>query len=186
MSLEQIWKVEAFAARIMAAKAGVDLAYVRNGHWSASSTGPAGEISLLTPGGENWPRLEGLMRNLVAVGIVEAKVVFRGMPPVFASDPAKLPRSTLSTMAPGQYAKVSAFAVRARSPGTTVDLRLRSDGLWYVHATGPDGPYSLSPNFGDGWGRLEGLLQVLAGAGLTESQVSFEGLPPALLGGDRS
>jgi hypothetical protein len=184
MSLEQHWKVEAFAGQIKTAKAELDLSYAGNGHWSASSTGPAGQISLLTPGGESWPRLEGLMRILAGVGIVQARILFRGLPPVFASDSARMAASTGAMSRLGQYAKVTAFAERARPPSATVHVRFGSDDLWHVHATDADGRYSLTPNFGEGWGRLEGLLQVLAGAGLTESHVSFAGLPPTLLGGD--
>ena len=51
MSLEQRWNVEAFARQIMTAKAEVQLVYAGNGHWLASSTGAAGEISLTTTGG---------------------------------------------------------------------------------------------------------------------------------------
>ncbi|MDP9123011.1 MAG: hypothetical protein M3N82_00135 [Pseudomonadota bacterium] len=180
MSLEQHRKVLAFAGQIKTARAEVDIIYVRNGHWSASSTGPAGEISLTAPGGESWPRLEGLMRILAGVGIVQAKVIFRGMPPVFAIESTKLSTSTAATTGLEQYAKVMAFSEKARSHKATVDLKFGSDGLWYAYATDVDGQYSLTPAYGEGWGRLEGLLQVLAGAGLIESNVTFEGMPPKL------
>ncbi len=181
MSLEQRWKIEAFAGQIMTAKAEVDLIYAGNGHWSASSTGPAGEIALATPGGGSWPRLERLMRVLSSVGIVEARVIFRGVPPVFASRSTTIAASTGSADGLGQYAKVVAFSEKARSPRTTVELEFGRDGLWYAYASGPDGRHALTPSFGEGWGRLEGLLQILAGAGLTEAHVAFNGMPPALV-----
>ena len=184
MSLEQNWKVEAFAGQIRTAKAVLHLVYAGKGHWSASSTGPAGEISLATPGGESWPRLERLMRVLAAVGIVQAKVMFRGLPPAFASDSTTTAARTGSVGGIAQYAKVLAFAERARSPGTEVELEFGPDGLWYVYASGPDGRHALTPIFGEGWGRIEGLLQVLAGTGLTEASVRFEGMPPTLVVAD--
>jgi len=181
MNPEQHWKAEAFAAQISTAKAEVDLVYAGKGHWSASSTGPAGEISLATPGGESWPRLERLMRVLSAVGIVQAKVRFRGVPPVFASQSTAFASNTGSAGGLEQYANVVAFSEKARSPRATVELEFGRDGLWYVYAFGPDGRHALRPSFGEGWGRLEGLLQVLAGAGLTEARVRFEGMPPAVV-----
>jgi len=181
MSLEQRWKVEAFAAQIKTAKARVDLVYAGKGHWSASSSGPAGELSLATPGGESWPRLERLMRVLAAVGLVQARVNFRGLPPVFASRSATLATSAGSASALEQYAKVAAFSERARSFGAKVELDLGSDGLWYVHASCPDGRHALTPIYGEGWGRLDGLLQVLAGAGLSEAIATFDGMPPVLV-----
>ncbi len=69
MSLEQNWKAETFAGQINTAKAEVDLVYAGKGHWLASSSGPVGQISLTTPEGESWPRLERLMRVLAGVGI---------------------------------------------------------------------------------------------------------------------
>ncbi len=181
MSLEQNWKVKTFAEQIKTAQAELDLIYAGKGHWSASSTGPAGEISLAAPGGERWPRLERLMRVLAAVGIVRAKVNFRGLPPAFASDSTTTAANAGSAGALEQYAKVVAFSERARSPRTEVELEFGLDGLWYVYAAGPDGRHELTPIFGEGWGRIEGLLQVLAGAGLTEARARFEGIPPALV-----
>ena len=184
MSVEQNWKVETFAGQIRTAKAEVLLIYAGKGRWSASSTGPAGEISLATPGGESWPRLERLMRVLAAVGIVQAKVKFRALPPAFATDFTATAAGTGSAGGLEQYAKVVAFSERARAPRTVVEMELGSDGLWYVYAAGPDGRHALTPTFGEGWGRIEGLLQVLAGTGLTEARVRFEGLPPTLVATD--
>ncbi len=184
MSLEQNWKVETFAGQIRTAKAEVQLIYAGKGHWSASSTGPAGEITLATPGGGNWPRLERLMRVLAAVGIVQAKVVFRGLSPAFASDSTTAATRTGSAGGLEQYAKVLAFSERARSYRTEVELEFGHDGLWYVYAAGPDERHALTPSFGEGWGRIEGLLQVLAGAGLTAARVRFEGMPPTLVVAD--
>ncbi len=184
MSREQHWKVEAFAGQIKTAKAEVDLIYAGAGHWTASSTGPAGEISLTTPGGESWPRLERLMRVLVAVGIVQANLKYRGLPPAFATESTTNGASAASAGGLAQYAKVVEFSERARSQRTVVELEFGRDGLWYVYASGPDGRHVLTPVYGEGWGRLEGLLQMLAGAGLTEARVTFEGMPPALIVGD--
>lgn len=181
MSREQHWKVEAFAGQIKTAKAEVDLIYTGKGHWTASSTGPAGEISLATPGGESWPRLERLMRVLVAVDIVQANLKYRGLSPAFATESTTNAASAGSPGEPSQYLKVVAFSERARSPRTVVELEFGRDGLWYAYASGPDGRHVLTPAYGDGWGRLEGLLQMLAGAGLAEARVTFEGMPPALV-----
>ncbi len=179
MSVEQRWKVEAFAAQLKTAKARVDLVYAGNGHWSASSSGPAGEVSLTTPGGDSWPRLERLMRVLAAVGIVQARVIFRGLTPVFASRSATIETSAGSGGGLEQYAKVAAFSEKARSSNAEVELDFGSDGLWYVYASSPDGRHALTPICGDGWGRLDGLLQMLAGAGLSEARATFDGMPPA-------
>lgn len=181
MSLEQNWKVETFAGQISTAKAEVQLIYAGKGHWSALSTGSAGEISLVTPGGESWPRLERLMRVLAAVGIVQAKLIFRGLPPAFASNSTTTAAGKGAAGGLEQYAKVVAFSERARSPRTEVELELGRDGLWSVYAVGSDRRHALTPTFGEGWGRIEGLLQVLAGAGLTEARVRFEGMPPTVV-----
>ena len=179
MSLEQHWRVEAFAAEIKTARAGVNLIYAGCGRWSASSSGLAREISLPTPGGEDWPRLERLMRVLAAVGIVQAKVMFRDLPPSYASAPSTSRESTAATGGRVQYLKVVAFSERTRLPGTTVELELGCDDLWHANASSVEARHTLSPVFGEGWGRLEGLLQVLAGAGIAEAFVKFEGIPPA-------
>jgi hypothetical protein len=179
VSREQEWKVEAFAGQIKTAKAEVDLIYAGKGRWTASSTGPAGELSLATPGGDSWPRLERLMRVLVGVGIVQANLKYRGLPPAFATESSAIATRSGSASEPSHYAKVVAFSERARSPRTIVHLVFGRDGLWYVYAAAPDGRHVLKPNYGEGWGRLEGLLQTLAGAGLTEARITFEGMPPA-------
>ncbi len=119
------------------------------------------------------------MRVLAAVGIVQAKIIFRGLPPAFASDSTTTAAGTGSTGGLEQYARVVAFSERARSPSTKVELEFGRDGLWYVYAANPYGRHALTPTFGEGWGRIEGLLQVLAGAGLTEARVRFDGMPPA-------
>ena len=124
------------------------------------------------------------MRVLVALGIVQAKVIFRGLPPAFAANSTTTAVSAGAAGGLEQYAKVVAFSERARSPRTEVELEFGRDGLWYVYAVGPDGRHALTPIFGEGWGRIEGLLQVLAGAGLTEARVWFEGMPPALVVAD--
>lgn len=179
MRLEQHWRVERFAAEIKTARAGVNLIYAGCGRWMASSSGLAQEISLPTPGGENWPRLERLMRVLAAVGIVQAKVMFRDLPPSYTSDLSTGRESTAANGGRAQYLKVVAFSERTRLPGTTVELELGCDDLWYASASSVEGRHTLSPVFGDGWGRLEGLLQILAGAGIGEAFVRFQGIPPA-------
>ena len=110
------------------------------------------------------------------------KVMFRGMPPAFTIDATRRSERGATTGLE-QYAKVMAFSEKARSPKATLDLTFEGDGLWYAYATDVGGRHSLTPVYGDGWGRLEGLLQVLVGAGLTESNVTFDGMPPTLLGG---
>ena len=184
MNREQFWKVEAFAGQIKTAMAELDLIYAGEGYWTASSTGPAGEISLAAAKGETWPHLERLMRVLAAAGVVEANVKYRGLPPAFPTESTTNGASAGSAVGPAQYVKVLAFSERARTPRTVVELEFGRDGLWYVYASGPDGRHALTPVHGEGWGRLEGLLQVLAGAGLTEARATFEGMPPALVAMD--
>ena len=100
---------------------------------------------------------------------------------MFAPRSTTTAANTGSEGGPAHCAKVVDFGERARYPGAAVELELGSDGLLYSCASGPDGRHALTPSFGKGWGRLEGLLQVLVCAEITEACVAFEGMPPALV-----
>jgi len=86
--------------------------------------------------------------------------------------------ASISTNASHQAVVAKFGAAVQASDGAAYIWFNKEDCLWHVRAETPEGMHSLTTPDGSGFGRLEGLLQILAGVGVSEIKVEFNGVPP--------
>jgi hypothetical protein len=73
---------------------------------------------------------------------------------------------------------VNDFADKLRASNGAICVWFNKDDcMWHVRAKTPDGMLDLSRPSGKGWTELKVLLQVLAGAGIKDTHVEFDGIP---------